>query len=308
MKTSRTRAVLTFALVLAVVCSLGAADLGQPAPLLKIGEWIKGTPIDFSEGKGKNIYVVDFWATWSGPCRVVIPHLTKLQKRFGARDVVFVGISDEPADTVKPFVERLSEKMGYRVAIDTSRSTHAAYLEAFGVRSIPHAFVVDKNSVLAWHGHPMLGLDKVLEEILAGRFDLESARRSLHAEQLAVQYFSLLRAGGNDANAKELGNQVLDGAAKNPALLNEFAWSLLTDNRIKVPDLDLALRAAKLAYDATSGNDPAVVDTYARAMFRRGRKAEAIKLQKEAIAICKDERTRAQLETTLKEYQDATKP
>jgi hypothetical protein len=49
-------------------------------------------------------------------------------------------------------------------------------MEAFGIGGIPHAFVVDKNGKLAWHGHPMAGLDKVLEEMIAGKYDLEAAK------------------------------------------------------------------------------------------------------------------------------------
>jgi hypothetical protein len=87
------------------------------------------------------------------------------------------------------------------------------------------------------------------------------------------------------------------------AELGQPASPLKIDAWVKGKAIDLALRAAKLAYDDTAGNDSAVVDTYARAMFDHGRKAEAIKLPKEAIAVCRDERTRSQLEATLKQYQ-----
>jgi len=305
MTTSRTRALLTLGLVLAAAGAQFAAELGQPASPLKPETWVKGKAIDLAEGKGKTVYVVEFWATWHGPCRAAIPHLTELQKRFAAQGVVFIGISDEPADKVKPFVEQMGDKMGYRVAVDTTRATHEAYLDAFGARGIPHAFVVDKNGNIAWHGHSMVGLDRTLEEILAGKFDLEAAKRSLHAEDLVPQYFAGASADRPEPRNKELGDQIVTGAARNPAFLNEFAWMILTDQRVKSRDLGLALRAAKLAYDDTAGNDSAIVDTYARAMFDNGRKAEAIKLQKEAIAVCKDERTRLQLQATLKEYEGA---
>src|SRR6188474_2613487 len=72
-----------------------AAKIGDPAAALSVGEWIKGQPVDLAAVKGEKIVVVEFWATWCGPCRTSIPHLTELQQKFADRDVIFVGISDE---------------------------------------------------------------------------------------------------------------------------------------------------------------------------------------------------------------------
>src|SRR5436189_5204296 len=90
-----------------------AARLGDPAAALTIKDWVKGKAVDVKDGK--NIYVVEFWATWCGPCKVSIPHLTEMQAKFKDKGVVFVGISDEPLATVKPFVEKMAEKMDYTV-------------------------------------------------------------------------------------------------------------------------------------------------------------------------------------------------
>jgi len=282
---------------------LAAAELGQPAPALEIETWIKGKPVDLAAGKGKTIYVVEFWATWCGPCRASIPHLTELQKRFADQNVVFVGVSDEPAATVRPFVEKMGIKMDYTVAINPGRQTHKAYMEAFGVNGIPHAFVIDKTGVIAWHGHPMAGLDNALEEIVAGKFDLESARRAQRAGQQSEEYLAKARGGEEPAQLVALGETVLKDGAANPGMLNELAWAILTDPRIKSRDLELATRVAKAAYDRTAGKDPAINDTYARALFDTGKKAEAIQLQKEAIAACKDDGMRKQLEAVLRRYQ-----
>jgi thiol-disulfide isomerase/thioredoxin len=294
---------LILAATLATAHRLPAADLGQPAPTLDIATWVKGKPVDLAAGKGKTIYVVEFWATWCPPCRATVPHLSDLQKQYASKDVVIVGISDETADKVKPFVEKMGDKMAYTVALDPARKSHKEYMEAFGVRGIPHAFVVDKTGTIAWHGHPMAGLDLALQEIVAGTYDIAAARRAQEAAKQSETYLEKARSGADAASLKTLGEAVLKDGAADPGLLNELSWAILTDRGIKSRDLDLATRAARAAYERTAGKDPSITDTYARALFDTGRKADAIRLQKEAIAVCKDATMRQQLEATLKGYE-----
>ncbi|MBI3877432.1 MAG: redoxin domain-containing protein [Verrucomicrobia bacterium] len=305
MKTSRLSAVASLFFAAAVL-PLHATDLGDPAPALSIASWVKGKPVILADGNGKNIYVVEFWATWCPPCRASIPHLTELQKKFKDK-VVFVGVTDEEPGSVKPFVEKMAEKMDYNVAIDKGGKTAAGYMEAFGINGIPHAFVVDKTGVIAWQGHPMGGLEKALEEMVAGKYDLEAAKKAARAEKLAQQYVELAATGKDPVKAAKLGDQILTDASKNAELLNGIAWFILTEEKVQHRDLALAMRVAKAAYVASEGKDASIVDTYARAHFDTGKKEYAIKLQKQAIELCKDAKMKADLEETLARYQKAAK-
>jgi Flp pilus assembly protein TadD len=85
--------------------------------------------------------------------------------------------------------------------------------------------------------------------------------------------------------------------------LNEWAWTILTDEKIKTRDLKLATKLAKAALDASEGKDSNILDTYARALFDSGRVSEAITTQKKAIELAENDEARQPLEETLKGYQ-----
>ena len=157
------KTLLALALSLTGLFSLAAAELGDAAAPLEISEWVKGDAVDLDAVKGKKVVVVEFWATWCGPCKVSIPHLTELQKKYAGRGVTIVGVTDEDSAKAKPFVDGQGEKMDYTVAIDRNNGTSDGYMKRDGQNGIPHAFVVDKEGRLAWHGHPMSGLERVLE-------------------------------------------------------------------------------------------------------------------------------------------------
>ena len=195
-----------------------AADLGDPAPDLKIAKWVKGEPVQISKDDPKQIYVVEFWATWCPPCRTSIPHLTEIQKRFKDQKVTIIGVTDEKESTVKPFVDGLGEKMDYRVAIDQG-DTAKGYMKAYGVNGIPHAFIVQEQKII-WHGHPMAGLDKTLAQMVAGKYDLAKAKAALKADAL-YNDFRRAAAEGDDAKADELAAQI-NAAVKDGTFTREF--------------------------------------------------------------------------------------
>lgn len=304
-------------LVLAAALHVRAAKIGDPAGALAIQDWVRGEPVALSAGKGKQTYVVEFWATWCGPCRTTIPHLSELQKKFKDRNVTFIGVSDEPVAKVKPFVEKMGAKMEYTVASDPSRKTHQAYMEAYGQNGIPAAFVVDPQGRIAWVGHPMAGLEEVLEKVVAGRHDLEAAQKEF-AEQAAMaekqaelsrtfSTYAEALAAKDAAKARDTGTRLLELAGQNANVLNSIAWTLLTNPRIENRDLDFALRVAQAAAAANPKN-PAILDTLARAHFDKGQWAEAVAQQKKAVALAGDNaEARTELARTLERYEARSK-
>ena len=203
---SRLSFVFSLAVALALAPLAPAAELGDAAKPLQISEWVKGKPVNLAATKGKQIVVVEFWATWCPPCRASIPHLTEMQKKF--KDVAFVGISDEDAATVKKFVAKMGTKMDYTVAVDDDKNTSAAYMGAFGIRGIPHAFIVDKMGRIVWHGHPMDNLEKTLEEVVAGKFDIEKSKKRAAARKTVEEFKETASRDINDSKLEELGRKL----------------------------------------------------------------------------------------------------
>jgi len=91
--------------------------------------------------RGK-VVLVNFWATWCPPCRKEIPDLEALYKRFKGQGLVVLGISDEPAAKVQPFVRK--EKIQYPVLLDPGRKVNGLY----SVAGIPMSFVYDRSGKL----------------------------------------------------------------------------------------------------------------------------------------------------------------
>lgn len=391
---------LVAALAVAATCAL-AGELGQAAAPLKITEWVKGKPVDLAALKGKQVVVVEFWATWCPPCRTSIPHLTEMQHQF--KDVVFIGVTDEEADTVKKFVDKMGDKMDYTVARDDERKTSEGYMQEFGINGIPHAFIVDKEGRIVWHGHPMAGLDKAVEEVLAGKLDIAKAKKTDAARQKLEAFYEAVSKGESEAKLDALGKELealdaevggiqpgqkfsaaevrkqvkfqslmrdyqlamqsgkggtnldrierlleanaprdfklaefkeaialnktfsdyyraVTGKAEperiaelaskvaavkttNAQVLNSWAWTILTDERIKKRDVELATKLAQTAVAASEEKESGILDTLARAYFDGGKIAEAVTWQKKAIAAAENEEAKKELSETLKKYE-----
>ena len=141
--------------------------LGDPPPELNV-DFIQGEPVSLQDAIGKNVVVVEFWATWCGPCKYTIPHLTKLQREYGDRGLIVVGISNEDEATVRPYMEKMGAEMDYRVALDRADTTNSKFFGGFGRQSAyPTAFVIDANGRVAWIGTPGNPfMDEILDRLV----------------------------------------------------------------------------------------------------------------------------------------------
>ena len=172
--------------------------IGSPAAPLSIEHWV-------SDGRGKfkpatdlqdgKVYVVEFWATWCGPCIGSMPHLAAIQTKYIDQNVQVISISDEDLETVEKFLQRdyepsktktdknASEKnsestpktyaeltSAYCLTTDPDQSVYNDYHAAAGRRGIPSAFIVGKTGLIEWMGHPMK-IDEALKAVVNDKWD-----------------------------------------------------------------------------------------------------------------------------------------
>lgn len=132
--------------------------LNQKAPELVVEKWLSEEP----NTKGKFI-LIDFWATWCGPCKRAIPELNRWYDKYKDRMVV-VGLSDEAETKVTAMKQPV---INYYSAIDTQKRLKNIYQ----VTGIPHVVLIDPQGIVRWEGFPFLTgnelTDAVLEDIFS---------------------------------------------------------------------------------------------------------------------------------------------
>jgi uncharacterized protein (TIGR03435 family) len=169
-KVFRTIVVALFLLGVSVICSLAIADkdgpkIGDVPPPLTLTKTLQGPPaseISWARLKGK-VVVLEFWATWCGPCVASIPHLNDLVEKYKDKPVVFISVTSENEDVVQRFLKTRPIKAW--IGLDD----YEVLNKAFHVEGIPHAVIIDATGHIAAITHPAQIKSENLEEVLAGK-------------------------------------------------------------------------------------------------------------------------------------------
>jgi tetratricopeptide (TPR) repeat protein len=142
--------------------------LGQAAPMFQSVS-PDGEPIDLKEHLGKSVIMLDFWATWCGPCLRAMPKVDSVAKKFADQGLLFYAVnSGEDAGTIKEFLK--TQQFDLSVVMDADRSIN----ELYGVTGIPQTVLIGKDGkVQIVHVGFSDTLDEELgrdvEDLLAGK-------------------------------------------------------------------------------------------------------------------------------------------
>ncbi|MET4236298.1 thiol-disulfide isomerase/thioredoxin [Bradyrhizobium sp. LA6.10] len=171
---------------------VGAANVlsvGSPAPLIKVEDWLRGQPVTkFEPGK---VYIVEFWATWSGTCIASMANFVTLQDKYRNNGVEVVGIAsheqaltaNEARASLDAWLTKSVPNLNYAIAFDYAGEMNKPWMDPSFSVGIPTSFVVDRDGRLAFIGHSTQ-LDNVLPKVLNGSWAVSDEAKALDAERI----------------------------------------------------------------------------------------------------------------------------
>ncbi len=136
--------------------------VGKPAPALEL-ELLDGGRFDLASHKGKNIVILDFWASWCGPCIRGLPMVAGVAEEFRDRGVVLYAVNEgESANVARRLLEDL--ELDLNAALDTDSKGS----DPFFVRGIPQTVIIDKEGIVR---NVHVGFSPAMKDIIAGELN-----------------------------------------------------------------------------------------------------------------------------------------
>jgi thiol-disulfide isomerase/thioredoxin len=198
--------------------------IGDAAPPLDASRWLQGKEVKaFEPGK---VYVVEFWATWCGPCIALMPDMAELQAQYRDQGVTCIGITTrDPNNTEEQattFVKKHGARFDYWFAFADNTTTYAGWMTAAGRSGIPCSFVIDKSGRLAHIGNPIY-LGVVLPLVVTGKLTAQEVHQKVDdIEQEWAVVSKTVHAGFTNGDFKPGLKALKEFEAKYPPLANNL--------------------------------------------------------------------------------------
>ena len=126
------------------------------------GQLINGGRVSLKQYRGK-VVLMDFWASWCGPCRRSMPHLKELYAKYRGRGLVVLGVNlDKTRSAALGFMKKAGVNFPVLFGSDNQQISSVLY----GVRGIPATFLIDKKGIIRYSGHPMGLREGVIKGLL----------------------------------------------------------------------------------------------------------------------------------------------
>jgi len=147
------------------VQQMGNVKVGQPAPDFSLPDLTNRT-VTLSSLRGEHVVLLDFWATWCGPCKMAMPGLQTLNDELNQGGLEILSVNQgESAEQVRNFINR--KKYTFHVVLDQDQAVGNKY----GVRAIPTLVVVDRHGLVqslhVGYSEDTSDLHKLLQRLIA---------------------------------------------------------------------------------------------------------------------------------------------
>lgn len=175
---------------------------GETPPPLKLESILqgpRGAQPSWQALKGK-VVVLEFWATWCGPCVAAIPHLNELAAKFKDEPIQFISVTAEPENVVQSFLRR--KPIHAWIGINTNR----AMLDDYAVTGIPHTVIVDQKGIIAAITHPTYVTEAVLRDVLAGK-KVALAQNGTSSQEREALFQVVIRPSKTEGASSSLSNK-----------------------------------------------------------------------------------------------------
>jgi thiol-disulfide isomerase/thioredoxin len=271
---------------------MAVLKVGDAAPKIQVSRWVQGEQV--KQFEGDKVYIVEFWATWCGPCVASIPHLNEIHERFKPKGLVVIGqnVMEEDTKAAVDFVKKMAGRMTYRVTLDDKASEGFMarnWLTAAGQTGIPCAFVINKKGEVAYIGHPMALKESLLETLLAEPStkppDARSAPSDDHADASSDEAITLAKRAETEIRAGKLDVAEATLAELHGVLTDKFRYIgglLDLDVLIGRQQSEDALQLAQILCEDFAG-EPSVLNAIASHLVSQPGASEALQTAAQKI-------------------------